>query len=377
MKKNEKLEKMIVGQLEATSAHLAHNKQSCIAATVGFGKAKIAIDRIVTYSKGDNIVFTAPRELHLENFKKELIKFGHEDWIKHIHFCCVASLKNYKEIAKFIGIDECHLDNERSSDFVKLQLKRNFNVEILALSGTPGTEKTNELLKILSISYSKFTDDAVDDKMLNDYQINVIYHDLSDDPYSCEINTKRGSFKQSEKNRYDYLFEKYKTIVSFKKFPWELMAIKQFFGNLISKEDVTNFILNKIQHKGKVLVYCGSIEQTNSFFYPSYHSKLTKELRTANFESFESGAINILTNVNGIKEAVSITALKYGIIMKIDASKNGFQQILGRLLRMSIGETSHLYVLVARGTIEESWFDKASSSLDQTKIKKYNYKNLT
>lgn len=371
---NEKLKKMIKNQDDAEKAHLAHNKQSLIGASVGFGKGAVAINRFDTYSKSSNLVFTAPRKLHIENFKKELIKFNKAHLLDQIHFCCIASLKNYDKIADCVIIDEAHLSSDMSANFVKSQKILNSIVEILALTGTPGNEYNNKLLKILPISYSKSVDKGVEEKTLNDYEINVISHNLGN-----TVDYKLKSRTTDESSYYRWLYGKYITVkgqFGKKKFPFELVQLKTFFGKLKSKERVVKWLINGLEGKGKVLLYCGSIDQTKNFSYPSYHSKQSDKQNKQALSDFEEGIIPVLSNVAGIKESVSIPNLKYAIIMKIDASANSLQQIQGRLARLSIDQISTLYVLVAKGTIEEDWFKKAVKNLDQSKVKYYDYEKL-
>jgi superfamily II DNA or RNA helicase len=324
---NEKIKKLIQIQNEAEKAHIKIGKKSITALSVGSGKSWLAINRLKDYKKSDNIIFTGARKLYLENFKKEMKKAGVADWIEHIHFCCIASLSNYKKVADFVIIDEAHIDSERSYEFCKKQIKTNSNIEVLGLTGTPGTIHNNSLLKILPISYSKLADDNVKNKTLNDYRINIILHDLDNTPGS--YLTKK--FQTTEKRHYAYLEKKYKSRpLGVNKFPFELSLIKQFLGKLSSKERVCNFILQNLPQGYKKLIYCGSIEQTKKFNYPSYHSKNSESVNKKTIEEFSKGFIDTITNVNGLREAISIPDLKYGIVLSAGASKAALEQIQGK-----------------------------------------------
>jgi superfamily II DNA or RNA helicase len=359
-------------QLEAEQAHLSFNKRSSICLSVGSGKSWVAMNRLKNYSKTANVVFAGAREIYNENFKSELIKNNMGEWIDIIHFCCSPSLKNYNKTCDFFIADESHLSPMLWGKFAHDQLELNKDIEILALTGTPINGKSEEgkyIYSICPISYSKVIDDNITENNLNDYKIHVIYHDLD---RRKNIPTSKPGFLTSERSKYDWLYNKYtnnKDKLSFTNngFSYELMQIKQFFNNLNSKKEVTKQLINELNYN-KLLIYAGCIEQAESFNLPTYHSGLSKEVKKANYDAFYSDDSNILINVNGIKESVSIPNLDAGLIMKVDASDKGFSQILGRLLRLLPKETADLYVLVAKDTIEEEWIVKACSKLDNNKI---------
>lgn len=329
------------------------------------------MNRIKDYLPNSNVVFTGAREIYSENFKKELEKNNMAEWIDIIHFCCTPSLKNYDKVADIIIVDESHLSPLLYGVFIEEQILLNPNVEVLCLTGTPLTNRSEEgrfILKMCPISYSKLTDDNIDNKVLNDYRIKIILHDLGE---SNDYQTKR--YITSEAKQYRGLYNKYQSSLhrpKTAKFSFEMTLLKQFFGKLKSKEKAAKKLIDEIQSRSnkKILVYCGSIDQTKHFDIPTYHSKLSKEEKKENYDAFYDGKIKILTNVNSIKESVSIPDLKYSIAMKVDASSRGMEQILGRILRLSVEDTAVLYVLVARNTIEENWIRKATANLDKSKI---------
>ena len=372
---NKKIEELIKIQKEAEEAHVATNgRKSTVAMSVGLGKSKLAINRIVDHfssKKNSKIIFAGARELYLDGFKTELIKFGHEDYIDKIHFCCTGSLKNYEEIPDLVIYDESHIDSKRAFDAISNWTLFHNKTEVLCLTGTPGTPLNNILLTICPISYSKDTEESVKANLLNDYEITLVYHDLSTDNKSYK--SKR--YTTSEQKQYNWLSKKYKEsqdkpTLNKSGFSFELSMLKNFFTNLKSKEEIAKQILTKFDPNYKTLVYCGSIAETKKFPYPSYHSKIFKEKRKKNLQDFIKGLFPILTNVNGIRESSNVPGLKYGLKTSVSASTSAFEQIKGRFHRMTIGETSKLYILVARNTIEEKWIETAIKNVDPAKIKR-------
>ncbi len=365
-------------QAEAEQAHIKSGLKSTICASVGSGKSKIAVNRIKKHlqmKKSPLVLFTGAREIYLETFKKELIKFGLEHCIPNIVFACVASLKNHIDREwDLIIVDESHLDIERILSFIERY--EGSPAEILLLTGTPISEKNQTgraIYRICPISYKKGLDDSIDETLINDYKISIIYHSLDEE----DKYIKWGNFgMQTEKQKYAFLYKCY--VNSFgrtrKKFPFELSQLKIFLKNLRSKRNLALRLLDRIP--GKVLIYAGSISQAEEMGVPTYHSDLTKEHRKENLDAFIEGKIEKLCNVAGIRESANIPGLKYGIVMAPDASENSFEQTVGRFSRLVIGEVAHIMVLCARNTIEEVWLNNAMKRLKTTKINKVNIEQI-
>lgn len=370
----EKLQKI------AEQAHLNIGGKSVVCASVGSGKSKIAINRISEHfrkNKYSRILFTGARQVYINTFKRELKKFGMEKYISSIDFCCVASLKNYtKTQYNLIVVDECHIDTKRIVSFINHYRKG--NCEILMLTGTPPPENSvvgKVLYSICPISYRKALDDSIAVDLVNDYRIHILYHDLDDkNKYLSIGNTK----DKTEKEKYQHLYKMYLRVIDKQhrggKFPFAIVLLKHFFNNLVSKRDAAVKLSKTL--KGKTLIYAGSIEQAESMSIPTYHSKLSKNERESNLTAFIEGKIQMLCNVAGIRESANIPHLKYGVILAPDASKNNFEQSVGRFSRLVIGETAHIFVLCAKGTIEEVWLNSAIKQLDTTKIDKVNFKDF-
>lgn len=372
----EELLKKIEIQNEAEKAHEAYNCQSSIALSMGMGKTVISIRRIEKqFLKNPNakILISGAREIYLENFKQELIKFEHGDYIPKITFCCIASLHNFVDNKyDFVCIDEAHKDTERALIFLIAQKVLNFNIEILCLTGTPKRRKgvLHDLDIVAPISYSMKMDNAIEKGFLNDYNFHILYHDLEKEEKTIAVKYKEQITYYTEQQRYNTLFRKYENSPRVGKFPYELMMLKLFFKNLQSKEAIAKFLLSTSLKDKKTLIYAGSINQTETFDLPSYHSKLPKELRKQNFEDFCNDEFLHLVDVNGIKESVNIPNLTHGLMLAPDASENALKQSVGRFLRLTIGEVANFIVLCAINTQEHKWLDKAIDSIPPEKVTK-------
>lgn len=358
---SEEIKKKIEIQTAAEKFHIKIGKRSTVCMSVGTGKSVLAINRINTYTKEAKILFIGAREIYSTNFKKELEKFQCTGY--DITFICTGSLKKKDE--KFwdlVVIDEVHKHTDQVIKSIPKIIGVNQNVEILCLTGTP--KKESDLYLYCPISYTKMIEDAIEEKVLNDYKISIIKH---------EINWKERSY-------YNYAFNKWE---SWRKgnshsegYPQEMRLLKNVLKGLKSKEDATMYLLNKYLKDYKTLIYAGTIKQSESMTIDAFHSQMSEETKWKNYNAFCSGSIKWLVNVNSIKEAVSIPDLTHSIIMSPDASWQSLEQMLGRILRLMTDSVGTVIILCAEGTVEEKWVEKATARLDQNKIKYLELKNL-
>lgn len=377
---NEEINKKIIIQKEAEQAHIEMGGKSQICLSVGLGKTYCAINRFLEHYKKDKNfkgLFSGAREIYTINFKNELKKSGNQHLEHNITFICNRSLTKHLNTKYSIYVlDEIHREPDMTSDFLEEYLDKYPNTEVLGLTGTPLYSKGyagERQYKILPISYIKKLDDAIEEDILNDYTLNVIYHTLNSEDKNIESGKGRAKFKQTELAHYIYLEKSYNRMLSrtqgkFTKFPWEIMSLKQFFKGSPTKEDLTKYIIDEILNYKKILIYAGSIAQCERLPYTVYHSKLSKENKEKNFNNFLKGKINELSNVGMLKESVTIPDLDTAIINSVDASANDLSQKVGRICRLNPEDKANMYLLVALGTIEEKWCEKSIKLLDFTKI---------
>ena len=353
---DDNLDKKIQIQKEAILAHLKMNKRSCICTSVGTGKSYMAISRITSYNSQSKILFVGAREIYSENFKKELIKSKNEKWIENITFICTGSLHHYEgEYWDLMINDESHKMTDQLIKSIPKIIATNNNVEILCLTGTP--KKYSPLYLYCPISYEKFIDDAIEEQLINDYKITIVKHGLTKKEYS----------------KYLFFYKKWEEFKEdnpiYTGFPSEMSMLKSVLKNLESKEEACKYLLDKYLQQKKTLIYAGTIKQSKKMQIEMFHSQMEESKRWDNYEAFVKGDINWLVNVNSLKEAVSVPGLQYIIIMAADAASDSMQQIVGRALRLVVGQIASIIILCAKNTIEEKWVEKALFKLDQNKIK--------
>ena len=325
-------------QQEAINAHIAIGCKSIIGLSVGMGKTKIAIDRVKALREKNpdaKILFTGARNVYINNLKDELKKWDCD--ATNIDMICNKSLLNYIEHYDLIIYDEAHKEAGLVYHFLLKLIEINPDVEILGLTGTPLPE--HDIYSILPISYTYLLNDAVDNQFLNNFGITIVRHDLT----------------KQEHKMYDYLYSNYKSCISNSKYSPDLSKLKVFLNNLQSKTDLVNELINTKFKDEKLLIYAGSIDQAKDIPVLQYNSKMPKKEKDLSYQTFYHSESEKLVNVGMLKESVSIPNLKYGMVTGIESSQSSKIQLIGRFCRLTVGEISHIYFFVARGTIEEKW----------------------
>ena len=163
-------------QQEALDMAIKH-KRCGLGISMGVGKTLIGL-KYIDHFRQDNklrVLVVAPKLSIFESWKDDGTKFNVD--VNDLEFTTYLSLNklnpnNYD----LVVLDECHslLDSHR--DFLE-----NFNGKIVGLTGTPPkyeqSEKGRMVRDFCPIVYKFITDEAVENKILNDYQI--IVHMLS------------------------------------------------------------------------------------------------------------------------------------------------------------------------------------------------------
>lgn len=358
-------------QDEALEAHAKMNYCSIICLSVALGKSVVAIKRIRARLLSNpelKVLFFSAREIHLDNFKRELKKFDLEFMIDRIKFCCTRSVSNLKDPFDLVIFDEAHLEISQYVNFLEIQFF--VGAELLGLTGTPKDGKYSEdakrLYRLCPISYTKQIDDAISMDLTNDYRITVITHDLESSIKTIKLETKNGIFEQTERQRYSYLERKYHEAPNF----WTLIQIKKLIRTCKTKTDILNGLITLLPKEGdKLLVYGGSIEQCKQLSCPAYHSNLSAKIKKEIYEGFYNGDFSVMGNIGGIRESVTIPGLNSILIGHLDSSETTSNQSLGRILRLSPAQLSNCYILMARDTLEESWVKKSLKQFDIEKIR--------
>lgn len=338
--------------------------------SMGVGKTYIGLQHMDALykqhtSKGLPIKFlvVAPKKSVFTTWTEDATKFGLQHLVDCIDFVTYISLPKQSRDYDCIYLDECH-SLLNSHDYYLAT----FTGRILGLTGTPprykNSEKGEMVAKYCPIVYTYITDDAVEDRILNDYS--VVIHKVALNPVkNYKVDLKNGRhFMTSELEHYRYWTNRIDMTESMKqKQIFRIMRMKAMM-EYKSKEHYAKDLLAMIDEK--CIIFCNTTEQADRLCKNSYHSKNVDS--EVNLEDFKYGNINQLSCVLQLSEGINIPNLKQGIIMHAYSNERKSQQRIGRLLRLNPDEKSVIHILMYKDTVDEQWVQEALKDLDQNKI---------
>jgi len=334
--------------------------------SVGFGKTKVGLMYLNKF-RGKTLIVVPKLDI-IKSWQDDAVKFGYEDVIEDCTFSTYLSLtKHNPQDYSNLVMDEAH--NAKSSH---LPFLSNFEGRILGLTGTPPSWATSEKGQIMTtyypIRYTYTTDEAVDDDILNDYNIRVHYIPLSQ-KNNIEVTYAKGKFKTSERKSYDYSTKRIDTAsLNQVKFA-HINRINQL-KSFKSKEKFVKQLLKYIPEDEKVLIFCNTIEQAERLCENSHHSKQ----KDSPLEAFKQGSITRLSCIEQLSEGINIPNLKHAIILHTySGGSPKAKQKFGRLMRLPTTETASIHILCYKDTVDEKWVNENLKNFNQDKIKTKTY----
>jgi superfamily II DNA or RNA helicase len=348
-------------QLEALESTRGKQKCSVVLGT-GVGKTLVGLNHIEqNTTELMKVLIVAPKKAIFTSWKDDAEKFGKENLLVRMVFTTYLSLnKHNPNDYDAVYLDEVHslLDSHRG--FLQL-----YKGKILGLTGTPPKKGYSEKGKLVHefcpVVFTFKADDAVENGILNDYQIVVHKIYLSTEKnYLVKMTNKQ--FITDEESNYIY-WSKRIDVGSGNMHMLRVMRMKAMM-EYPSKEKYTKKLMNSINTK--CIVFANTQAQADKLCDHSYHSNNPDS--NTNLEEFKVGNITKLSTVLQLSEGVNIPNLKQGIIMHAYGNERKASQRIGRLLRLNPDDKSIVHILCYVGTIDEKWVTDALEGFDQTKV---------
>jgi superfamily II DNA or RNA helicase len=371
-------------QQEALRAVLLYDK-SGLHISMGVGKTYIGIQylEILRQFAELKVLVVAPKVSIFDSWKNDLEKFNYTHLSESITYSTYLSInKHNPKTFNVVILDEAHNCKENHEPFLEA-----FTGRILGLTGTPprytNTEKGRIMQKYYPIRYTYSVDEAVSNKILNDYRINIIGIDL-DRNLNLKVETKNKHFYTSEQKQYDWVtseiqrlsidmgpsaqknlfYRRINRINYLKQFQSKLKFCKNAIDNLIPKDE-------------KCLIFANTIEQADELCSHSYHSKNPKDINKDVLEKFNSGEVTRISAVEQLSEGITIKDLKHIIILHSYGNEKRASQKIGRALRLSLGQTATVTILYYVETVDFAWVQSALEDFEDTKMHWYKYSKST
>ena len=348
-------------QLEALKATEGKRKCSVVLGT-GVGKTLVGLSHIeINTTALMKVLIVAPKKSIFQSWKDDAVKFDKEDLLGRMTFTTYLSLnKHNPNDYHAVYLDEMHslLDSHRG--FLQL-----YTGKILGLTGTPPKRDYSEKGKLVNefcpVVYTFKADDAVENGILNDYQIVVHQLKLSTEK-NYVVNQGGRKWVTDEESNYTYWSRRI-DVGSGNMHMLRVMRMKALM-EYPSKEKYTKLLMQSINTK--CIVFANTQAQADLLCEYSYHSN-NKESED-NLLMFKEGKIDKLSTVMQLNEGVNIPNLKQGIIMHAYGNERKAAQRIGRLLRLNPDDKAIVHILCYMDTIDEKWVTEALENFDQTKI---------
>jgi len=354
-------------------------KYSGAAVSMGVGKTRLCLEHfqlvVNKYQRTENrkpkALAVAPIKRIIQNWKEESDKWNMNHLIDSVDFSTYRSLTKQSLDYDVIYLDECH----------SLKLSHNpwlsqFKGIIIGVTGTAPKWKHSEKAKMINkycpIRFTYLTDEAIEDDILNDYNITIHMLDLSKvKNHKVEIKDKEGivtkSWYTSEFENYNYWSDRIDNASSTKEL--QIMSILRMnaMKGFYTKESYAEKLLTETNEK--CILFANERQQADKLCAHSYHSdNKDSEL---NMEKFEQGIINKLSCVHQLSQGANIIGLKHCIIMHAYGNNRSSAQRVGRMLRLNPDDMANIDILCFKNTVDEKWVKEALEGFDQNKITWY------
>lgn len=336
-----------------------------VAITTGGGKTTLGLSHMqANYSDTLHCLVVGPKKEVYNVWKEEADKHGFQYLIPMFEFSTYLSLtKLNPDDYDIIYLDECH-----SLKYSHEPWLDRFKGKIVGLTGTPPkferSEKGKMVAKFCPIVYKYITDQAVEDELLNDYEIIVHTMDLSA-VKNILMNKGGRQWFTSERETYDFWTRKIDEAAMGKTLQMARIMRMRAMQDFKTKETYAKALLPKIVNK--VLVFANTQEQADRLCTHSFHSE--NPLSQENLEKFKRGEIMKLSCVHQLSEGINVPNLKELLILHAYANERKSAQRIGRGLRLDPDDKARFHILCYNNTVDVQWVKAALADFDPTKIK--------
>lgn len=354
---------MTKDEIQAKALESTKNKVRCgVVLGTGVGKTLVGLTHMQNNSTElDRVLIVAPKKSIFQSWKDDAAKFGMDNLLQRMTFTTYLSLgKHNPNDYGLVYLDEAHslLDSHR-------EFLEKYKGKVLGLTGTPPKYRNSEKGRLVDefcpVVFSFGADDAIENKILNDYQI--IVHELNlSTVNNYVIESKGKKFSTSEEKNYTYWCVRLDTGSG----PEHILRVMRMKAMMEypSKEKYAKLLFNSIE--SKCILFANTQLQADRLCEHSYHSNNSKS--EENLQMFKTGEITKLSTVLQLNEGVNIPNLKQGIIMHAYGNERKASQRIGRLLRLNPDDKAIVHILCYKNTVDEKWVKEALEGFDQSKI---------
>lgn len=376
-------------QKEAEDAIEANGGSGSVFMATGTGKSKIPIDiakkdlQTIPISNYRILLCVPTEKLRDKNWKEEFEKWeADEVWERCVERTCYVSMHKLKDKHyDLVILDEGHNITENNSVFFD---NCTYDRVVLLTATMPRKIQKLEIIEKLGLNvvYTVTLDQAVEWGLVSPFSITVVYTSLEKVRKTVVAGTKSKPFLQTEFAAYKYLTDrinalKDEPVLTVQETSMLQMLIRKrmhLIYNLQSKTDAAKILLGKIPITERTLIFAGSIKQAEELCIHSFHSKSPKGSTTYN--DFCEKKIDRLASVDSLNEGHNIPDLDRAVLVQITSNSLDIIQRIGRIVRFREGHLAKILIIVAKGTVDETWLSKAIADIDINRIKFMDFEQL-
>jgi len=295
---------------EEALAALSKVRGGTAAMSVGTGKTLVGLKHMdLHYTDTSFFLVVAPKKSIFQSWIDDAKKFGFDYLLDRITFTTYLSLPKQQLHYDAVYLDEAHSLLESHAEWLNA-----YKGIKIGLTGTPPKFQHSLRGRLFNahipVVYNYITDDAVGDKILNDYHI--IVHKLKlNKAKILKAGKPPKTWMTSEQDSYNYWTNRINNAVGIKE--RQIMSILRMKAlmDFPTKEKYAKKLMDMMMYK--TIIFANTQQQAEKFGVPTYHSKnLDSE---ENLEEFKKGRIDFLACVLQLNEGINIPDLKCGIIM--------------------------------------------------------------
>lgn len=270
----------------------------------------------------------------------------------------------HKHEASLLIADEIHSLSEKQLK----ELKRFKHV--IGLTGSLGADMEQKLAKAgLKVKFKYSFEEAIKDKIIADYQINIVSSTLDNSDKYIEGGTKNKKFYTTEQAQYNYLDKQFNR---FKYLSWEdpkYHNVKMMFAqkrmNLLATCN-TKFNLAKkvIDTIDRALIFTVKTDIADKLGEKAYHSKS----KGNELSLFSKEKIDKLAVCNMVEMGITVPNLKTAVFHHLQSSEERAIQRVLRTMNLQEDKVAEIWIMSVLGTKDEEWTNKALQQFDDSKI---------
>lgn len=357
-------------QKKAYLAWINSGYRGTINVATGVGKTFIAFKCLYKALKQNKVsgrpkvIFYAETDTRKITLEEEIRKFKEiynleVDKDFEISFVCYQAAKKLSADIKIL--DEIHFIGEK----LAVQFE-NETALIIGLTATTsestivneqtGLTKEDIINGIAPVCFRYTLEQGIDEGILSPFITEMVFHTLDNTHRYLKPN-KKSKVLLTEQAYYNSK-NTVKNLPSTNEFMRRLLGrqMAKLLWECKSKAETVKSLLNTLE--GKTIIFGVELDLLYEITDNVVSGRQTEEENTNLIEAFNEGKIDLIASSKKLKQGITLEGVTNCILVSYYGTSTDFIQKLGRIVRFVPGKLATLYILITKGTFEETWVEK-------------------